>query len=91
MTTETTKKFNTYLVAKTYKEDYENTHGVWYCEDVFFPCKDYNIEEVLDPQQIEILEKFNKGEYFTNEELHEIVEFIAVRAFELKSTADYFS
>lgn len=54
------------------------------------PSQDsYNIEDILSEDQINSIKLFEDKKYFTQEEAHEVIEFLIKRCYELGATKNY--
>lgn len=54
------------------------------------PSQDsYNIEDILSEDQINTIKLFEDKKYFTQEEAHEVIEFLIRRCYELGATKNY--
>lgn len=53
------------------------------------PQDSYNIEDILSEDQINSIKLFEDKKYFTQEEAHEVIEFLIKRCYELGATKNY--
>ena len=53
------------------------------------PQNSYNIEDILSEDQINSIKLFEDKKYFTQEEAHEVIEFLIKRCYELGATKNY--
>lgn len=63
----------------------------YYLPDVIMPPSQdsYNIEDILSEDQINSIKLFEDKKYFTQEEAHEVIEFLIKRCYELGATKNY--
>lgn len=82
-----TKWFNTIPLLGVGKEE----HSYHYLPDVIMPPSQdsYNIEDILSEDQINAIKLFEDKKYFTQEEAHEVIEFLIRRCYELGATKNY--
>lgn len=66
-------------------------HSYYYLPDVIMPPSQdsYNIEDILSEDQINSIKLFEDKKYFTQEEAHEVIEFLIKRCYELGATKNY--
>lgn len=66
-------------------------HSYHYLPDVIMPPSQdsYNIEDILSEDQINAIKLFEDKKYFTQEEAHEVIEFLIRRCYELGATKNY--
>lgn len=82
MKTETDRKLYTYVTGVNTLDKYKEEHSYHYLPDVIMPPSQdsYNIEDILS---------FEDKKYFTQEEAHEVIEFLIRRCYELGATKNY--
>lgn len=73
------------------KDKYKEEHSYHYLPDVIMPPSQdsYNIEDILSEDQINAIKLFEDKKYFTQEEAHEVIEFLIRRCYELGATKNY--
>ena len=83
MKIETQNKLNTLLTGINTKEKYEEDNGHYYLPDVFYSLseKDYDI--------IDAIKLYKDNKYFSQEEAHEVIDFLVKRCYELGATKNY--
>lgn len=71
--------------------NYYEEHSYHYLPDVIMPPSQdsYNIEDILSEDQINAIKLFEDKKYFTQEEAHEVIEFLIRRCYELGATKNY--
>lgn len=69
----------------------EDDGSYHYLPDVIMPPSQdsYNIEDILSEDQINAIKLFEDKKYFTQEEAHEVIEFLIRRCYELGATKNY--
>lgn len=84
-------KLHTLLVAQNTKEKYEDDNGYDYLPDVFYPLGEdkYEWSTILSEEQIEAIKSFRDKKYFTQEEAHEVIEFLIERCYQLGAIKNY--
>lgn len=91
MKTETDRKLYTYVTGVNTLDKYKEEHSYYYLPDVIMPPSQdsYNIEDILSEDQINAIKLFEDKKYFTQEEAHEVIEFLIRRCYELGATKNY--
>lgn len=91
MKTETDRKLYTYVTGVNTLDKYKEEHSYHYLPDVIMPPSQdsYNIEDILSEDQINAIKLFEDKKYFTQEEAHEVIEFLIRRCYELGATKNY--
>lgn len=91
MKIETQNKLNTLLTGINTKEKYEEDNGHYYLPDVFYSLseKDYDITEILSKEQIDAIKLYKDNKYFSQEEAHEVIDFLVKKCYELGATKNY--
>lgn len=91
MKTETDCKLYTYVTGVNTLDKYKEEHSYHYLPDVIMPPSQdsYNIEDILSEDQINAIKLFEDKKYFTQEEAHEVIEFLIRRCYELGATKNY--
>lgn len=85
------RKLYTYVTGVNTLDKYKEEHSYHYLPDVIMPPSQdsYNIEDILSEDQINAIKLFEDKKYFTQEEAHEVIEFLIRRCYELGATKNY--
>lgn len=80
-----------YVTGVNTLDKYKEEHSYHYLPDVIMPPSQdsYNIEDILSEDQINAIKLFEDKKYFTQEEAHEVIEFLIRRCYELGATKNY--
>lgn len=91
MRTETSNKLNTYVTGINTKNDYIEKNSYYYLPDLIYPPApdSYELKDIISQDQIDAINLFEKKQYFTQEEAHEVIEFLINRCYELGATKNY--
>ena len=91
MRAEINNKLHTYVTGVNTLDKYIDEHSYYYLPDVIMPPPQdsYNIKDILSEDQINSIKLFEDKKYFTQEEAHEVIEFLIKRCYELGATKNY--
>lgn len=91
LTKETDSKLRTLVTGINIKDKYEEDNGEWHLPDVFYGLKEdsYDWSIALSTEQVEAIKSFRNKDYFTQEEAHDIIQFLIEKCYEFGAKKNY--